>query len=336
MRYMSISIIIPAYNAENTIERCLNSVLAQVDIQNIKEVLVVDDGSKDRTAEIVRNYEIDFSIVRLIEKVNGGVSSARNAGIRSATGDYIIFCDSDDEMKPEMSKRLFDAIEASNADVGICGYEEKSLQNCRLVCPRFLGAARSVSIRECFDEMFYGFFLNQPWNKIFKKCCIDEFFDESMQNGEDIKFVLAYLTKHPNCVILPEALYCVHTENDNSLSRQRLNAITTTTTVQLILWSFINKMYINTSISKFSDYCISLLWAPAVDGILLNQFSAEMAASSIVINDGYVDFIRHLRPTGLVNILVRLTCLCQKQKILVAEFKLLVLCKRLRRIIQKY
>lgn len=326
---MSISIIIPAYNAEKTIERCLNSVLAQEEIKNIKEVLVVDDGSKDNTVEIVKSFETRFSVVKLIQKVNGGVSSARNEGIRQATGEYIIFCDSDDEMKPQMCKRLYETLLHTDADLGICGYEEKSIIDVREIIPSSSESPRLEKIQNCFDELFYGFFLNQPWNKIFRRKRIDSFFDESLQNGEDIKFVLEYMVQNPNCMIIPEALYVVHTENDNSLSRQRINALKTTTEIQLCLWSFINQMNIETSMEQFASYCVSLLWAPAVDGILLGQFNSKEAAEQIKLSDQYIRMLHRLIPSGLINKLTRLIALFRKKYILSWEYMLLVLSKRL-------
>ena len=91
-----LSIIIPAYNAENCIERCLDSILDQ-DYHNEIEIIVVNDGSTDSTGSILNKYQKQIpSVFRIITKENGGVSSARNAGLDAATGDWIWFCDADD------------------------------------------------------------------------------------------------------------------------------------------------------------------------------------------------------------------------------------------------
>ena len=91
-----VSVIIPAYNIEDYIGRCLDSVLSQT-YKNL-EILVVDDGSSDCTGEILDDYEKKDQRIRVIHKENGGVSSARNIGIEAATGDYIGFVDGDDLM----------------------------------------------------------------------------------------------------------------------------------------------------------------------------------------------------------------------------------------------
>lgn len=332
---MSISIIIPAYNAAKTIARCLNSVLAQEDMQNIKEVLVIDDGSKDDTAEIVKFYEKKNPIIRLIQKVNEGVSSARNTGIRHASGEYIIFCDSDDEMMPVMCKRLYETLLYTEADLGICGYKEKSLKHSQSRIPQGSEQIKKFLIQDCFDDLFYGFYLNQPWNKIFKRDRIVHLFDESLQNGEDIKFILDYLSDSPQCAIISEDLYVVHTENEDSLSRQRINALKSTCDVQLCLWSFITNNKINTSFERFSDYCISLLWAPAVDGIMRNQFNSKEAASQINLSYDYTVMLHKLNPSGLVNRLTRIVALSRKYKFLALEFSALVYMKRCMKSVKK-
>lgn len=93
---MNISIIVPAYNAEKTIERCLGSLL--VGSGESVEVVCVDDGSTDKTAEIVEKMVQKDNRCKLLKQKNQGVSAARNAGLRKASGEYIMFCDADDQL----------------------------------------------------------------------------------------------------------------------------------------------------------------------------------------------------------------------------------------------
>ena len=95
-----VSVIIPAYNIEDYIGRCLDSIISQT-YKNL-EIIVVDDGSRDRTGEILDNYAKKDRRIKVIHKENGGVSSARNKGIEVAEGDYIGFIDGDDLIEPEM------------------------------------------------------------------------------------------------------------------------------------------------------------------------------------------------------------------------------------------
>lgn len=104
-----ISVVIPAYNAESTIVDCINGVLHQTRVDLIKEILVVNDGSLDNTVKCIKD-EIDSDLVRIISKVNGGVSTARNEGIRNATGEWIALLDSDDIWKPYKIEKQINAI----------------------------------------------------------------------------------------------------------------------------------------------------------------------------------------------------------------------------------
>lgn len=112
----TVSAVIPAYNAADTIERALDSVYAQT-YPNITEVIVVDDGSTDATAQIVRR---DFPDVKLIQQENAGVSAARNRGIEAAQGEYIAFLDADDEWLPRKVERQTSVLE-SDPTIDYCG-----------------------------------------------------------------------------------------------------------------------------------------------------------------------------------------------------------------------
>lgn len=116
-----ISVIVPAYNVEKEITRCLDSIAAQT-YQNI-EILAVDDGSSDATAEILDRYSETHKNVRVIHKENGGVTSARLCGVREARGEWIGFVDGDDVIEPDMYERLLKNALEYNAQISHCGYQ---------------------------------------------------------------------------------------------------------------------------------------------------------------------------------------------------------------------
>lgn len=115
-----ISVIIPAYNSEKTIRKCLESVLSQS--YEELEVLVIDDGSTDMTSDIIKSIMDTDSRVRYFHKKNGGQSSARNVGLKNLSGKYFTFVDSDDYIKPEMIFCLYRLIIEKSADISMCGY----------------------------------------------------------------------------------------------------------------------------------------------------------------------------------------------------------------------
>lgn len=116
-----VSVIVPIYNVEKYLPKCLDSILSQI-LDNI-EVIGVDDGSTDRSGEILDMYARKDSRVRAIHQLNAGLGPARNAGLSIARGRYVGFIDSDDWVLGDMFIRLFKAAESSGADVVTCGYE---------------------------------------------------------------------------------------------------------------------------------------------------------------------------------------------------------------------
>ena len=110
-----VSVIIPAYNIERYISRCLDSIMAQT--YNNLEIIVIDDGSKDQTAEILDDYQKRDSRIIVVHKENGGVSSARNNGLDIATGDYISFVDGDDLIESNMYEILVKILEKEKTDI---------------------------------------------------------------------------------------------------------------------------------------------------------------------------------------------------------------------------
>lgn len=127
---VKISIVIPIYNAEDHLQRCVDSVLNQTE-KNI-EIILVDDGSKDNSIEICKNYLNQDKRVHLIHQENSGVSAARNRGIEQACGEYIGFVDSDDWLEPDMYECLLREANQASADIVMCDartvYEDGKIQ----------------------------------------------------------------------------------------------------------------------------------------------------------------------------------------------------------------
>lgn len=125
-----ISIIVPIYNVENYLDRCLWSIRKQT-YSNL-EIILVNDGSPDNSYQIMDRHEAEDSRIRIITKENGGLSSARNAGIKSATGEYIAFIDSDDWIEHTMFEKLLKSIRDNQSDISVCDvrteYEDGTLK----------------------------------------------------------------------------------------------------------------------------------------------------------------------------------------------------------------
>lgn len=110
-----ISVIVPVYNTKNELPRCLKSIVDQTYLN--LEIICIDDGSTDGSGQIVDEFATIDKRIRVVHKANGGESSARNAGLKIATGKYIAFCDCDDWLEPEMYEFLVETLESENADM---------------------------------------------------------------------------------------------------------------------------------------------------------------------------------------------------------------------------
>ena len=116
---IKLSVIVPVYNVENEIKKCLDSLISQT-IKNI-EIIVVDDGSTDNSPVLVDQYSKQYNNIRVIHQSNRGLSGARNAGLNVASGEYISFIDSDDYVDLNMFKTMVEYAEKYDADIAVCG-----------------------------------------------------------------------------------------------------------------------------------------------------------------------------------------------------------------------
>src|SRR5579883_1707116 len=140
-----LSVIIPVFNGETTLTSCIRSAQAQHGIDT--EILVIDDGSTDRSAAVAQSFGPK---VRLFTGPNGGVSAARNRGIAAASGEWIVFLDADDLLLPETLRRRLDAADTTGADVIVCDWQdfvdEKDLAGCRVNSPDMEALSRDPEV----------------------------------------------------------------------------------------------------------------------------------------------------------------------------------------------
>ena len=197
---MKISVIVPIYNTEQYLSRCLDSIISQSFTDF--ELLLIDDGSTDGSGIICDSYADRDRRIRVFHKENGGVSSARNLGIDKAQGEWLYFVDSDDELLPGGLRTLVDNI-SDDVDVVMGGFE--SVDELGNVTRE---ATKSVNLRlsrkESVITLYRGqgccgyFFLGYTWQRLFRKSLIDRFnlrFDASIAIKEDTLFVMQYLRK---------------------------------------------------------------------------------------------------------------------------------------------
>lgn len=219
-----LSIIIPIYNAERYLERCMDSICAQT--MTDYEVLLVDDGSTDRSAAICDEYERRDSRVRAIHKPNGGAGSARNAGIEAARGAYLAFPDADDWFDPKMYETMYQTAVEGDFDLVLCGldYYRQTADGLQfdfaVPCP-----VAAFWTAEACRENFPAFFpnrttvmFNPPWNKLYKKSVIDRYGLRftNLRRAQDAVFNLDFYDRTESVAGVPETFYhyMANTEQD--------------------------------------------------------------------------------------------------------------------------
>lgn len=161
-----VSVIIPAYNAEQYIEACLNSFLVQT--YEPIEWILVDDGSTDRTGEIMERYADKDGRIRVFHKPNGGISDARNFGIDRASGAYIVFSDSDDTVDPDYVAYLYGLLKKYDTDMALC--QLRVVFDGRRTEDPGKPGDRLMNGKECAEELLYhGLVDTAAQAKIYKK-----------------------------------------------------------------------------------------------------------------------------------------------------------------------
>ena len=201
----SISIILPIYNAEKYIPKCLDGLLSQT--FNDIEVICINDGSKDGSLQILNDYAKQDNRIRVITQDNSGPARARNTGLENAKGDYIMFCDSDDWFEPDMCEIMLKNIK--DTDIVCCNAnvidEEENLN--RIDDSSYYQNAYHDILKLSNNIICKTNFI--LWNKIFKKAIIDEYkisFPDGRENDDDC-FILQYMSVANNINFIENKLY---------------------------------------------------------------------------------------------------------------------------------
>lgn len=215
-----VSIIVPVYQVENYIRQCVDSILAQTFTDF--ELILVDDGSKDRSGQICDEYALTDQRVKVIHKENGGAANTRNAGLNQAVGEYIMFIDSDDYAAPDMLECLYKAISDQNADIIACNYHY-IFENNRQKNFSTQIASEVLSGTEIFynkkNERNYGFW-TVVWNKLYKKEIFEKIRFRCGKYFEDEFFANEIYQMDIKVVTIPECLY-YYRQHDDSTMRQK-------------------------------------------------------------------------------------------------------------------
>ena len=212
-----ISIIVPVYNVEKYLERCVNSIINQT-YKNI-EIILVNDGSTDNSGNICDKFGKKDSRIKIIHKSNGGLSDARNAGLKIAKGEYIGFVDSDDYIKEDMFETLYNLNKEHNSEISIVSYYE--YYNDKLIAVRDSKKLEVFNKISAIKELLIDTKIQSyAWNKLFKKELFENLEFPTNKNFEDIATTLLLFEKANKIVLLEDPKY-YYLRRDNSIVGKR-------------------------------------------------------------------------------------------------------------------
>ena len=228
---IKVSIIVPVYNVEKYIERCLKSLVNQT-MQEI-EILIINDGTKDNSMDVCNKYAKVDDRIKIYNKENEGLGLTRNYGIKRALGEYVCFVDSDDYVDVDMCQKLYNEAKKNNADIVYGGifYDNNNNKIVKKACVNNITIWKG---KEKVKELSLDFIATKPkekndtvmevsvWKALFKRKILVEnnilFVSERQFISEDVIFDIDYFL-HCKCIVaIPDCIY-YYCLNENSLSK---------------------------------------------------------------------------------------------------------------------
>lgn len=269
-----VSIIVPIYNSENYLKKCIGSITNQT-LSNI-EIILINDGSTDRSKEIINEFAKKDNRIVAIHKENSGPAATRNLGIKIANGDYFGFVDADDTICNTMYEKLVNRALESNAQVAMCNYKDITVSNNKYYEVKHNLDTKGLKdktyireniIRKITGDINYGFFT--LCNKIYLKSWINDIglsIDESRDHGEDWWFNINMFIKLERFICIEECLYnYIHINQASLMSKYREEQFDLCLDGRLKILSIIPDELIDykslnrTFIYEFSSYIIRTL-----------------------------------------------------------------------------
>ena len=274
-----VSVIVAVFQAVKTLRRCLDSIKNQTMTE--WECLLVDDGSSDGSGKMCDEYASADARFRVIHKPNEGVAIARQTGIDSAKGDYVIFADADDWVEPDWLEKLYWKISTDEADMAICDYERISSNHTEY----WIGCPGSLDKDEYLRGLLAGHFWGALWNKLVKRDCYRLYVSipPHMDYWEDLYITCQLLTKEIKITYVLQMLY--HYDigvNDKSLTKKHRESDIRS------MMLFIDTFYPILSDKQFEDgwYYLKTL---AIHWIfLLKQFQYQITAVYPECHERYI------------------------------------------------
>lgn len=215
-----VSVIVPIYNTENYLERCIDSLLSQSFIEHM-EIILVNDGSTDKSLEICRNYEQFNKCIKVINKHNGGVSSARNAGLEVAIGEFVAFVDGDDFVDNWYYEELYNAAKTDCADLIVFDYC-LDFENGAMKKYRANTKDHCWNNKDAMKEFLSGGSIGvNLFDKLFKRELLCKLrFDVNIKIGEDLYYIFEFLKNCKRTIFHNKAGYHYYQRQNSAMNEK--------------------------------------------------------------------------------------------------------------------
>ncbi len=221
-----ISIIIPVYNAKKYLAECVNSIVLSTVFSEL-EIVLVNDGSTDGCKEICDSFSKKYENIKAIHIENGGVSNARNTGIKASTGEYITFCDSDDYYLKDIFKKIVPVLKSKAPDLLFFDFlyeQETCAQTVSYPFQNNVLLNKDCVLSKIPEFMLESQSFNSVWNKVFKKALLSGLeFNVSQKHGEDRDFLLEILLKCNNAYYLNQEGYFYRFVKTGAVNKARFD-----------------------------------------------------------------------------------------------------------------
>lgn len=296
-----ISVIIPVYNVEMHLKKCLDSVLGQT--LNDIEVIAINDGSTDNSLNILQQYSSKDARLKVINQPNQGVSAARNRGMKYAKGEYLGFIDSDDYIELKMYEELYKYAKKYGCDIVVTNVLDEDMNDSK-VSLNFVEGFTAINHDQMDDFLKDHFFQfgHAVWNKIFKRRLIEDnhilFHDYREVSSEDMLFNLSVVSCASNMYYLNQPFYhYVLHQNSLTKSQQAMSNMTERCkqTITLVDHYYKDKLI---EIPMFIEY---LTYTELLKGVAHTTYEAKSIKNTITLYSQLESFQKTLRRQVLSN-----------------------------------
>lgn len=299
-----VSIIVPVYNTERLVTRCIDSIISQT-YSNL-QIIMVDDGSTDKSLEILNKYQLQDSRISVYSQNNSGVSSARNCGMKHSTGDYILFVDSDDYILQDAVESLVGSLE-NNQDGVVFGYKlagRGTWGTDTCVLDKIIGLnGNTVAGMEILKHVLTidpeKELLGYSTRYLYSRKILEEnsiVFDNSLKISEDYKFIVEFLMHAQNIAVLSQELYVYDVNTSSATARYMPTLSDDMNSVNQ--WIVENVYKLDPQIKQEHQGCIANTYLNCVQNIAkkdsgYNFFAACRSVYEIKKQHGYLQAVRY-------------------------------------------